>query len=111
MLDCLSAVLLDAIRASPDDDLPRLGLGDWCLDQHDPVVQARGEFIHLQCRLERLGDYEPERPALQRRIEELRDQHQQSWLGSLRGLAAGYSFERGLVVLGLSESSLGKCPL
>ena len=39
--------LLDAIRERPDDDLPRLALADWCMEQPDEATQARGEFI--QC--------------------------------------------------------------
>ena len=28
-------ILLEAIRDNPDDDLPRLALGDWCLEQNN----------------------------------------------------------------------------
>ena len=33
--------LLAAIREAPTDDLPRLALSDWCMEQPDPAMQAR----------------------------------------------------------------------
>jgi len=43
--------LLLAIRAAPEDDLPRLAYADW-LEEHGDA--ARAQFIRLQCRLARL---------------------------------------------------------
>jgi uncharacterized protein (TIGR02996 family) len=71
----LEAALLDAIRETPEDDTPRLALADWLLEQPEPVAEARGEFIHLQCRLKRLPDYEPEWLELSERAEALLEQH------------------------------------
>jgi uncharacterized protein (TIGR02996 family) len=39
------ATFLQAIRAAPDEDAPRLVYADWLEEQGDP----RGEFIRLQC--------------------------------------------------------------
>ena len=41
---------LQAIVEAPDDDTPRLIYADWLEERGDP----RGEFIRLQCRLDRL---------------------------------------------------------
>jgi len=54
--------LLDAIRAAPDDDAPRLVYADW-LDEHGQPERA--EFIRVQCELAR-----QESPALRRREAE-----------------------------------------
>jgi uncharacterized protein (TIGR02996 family) len=50
-----------AIVESPDDDTPRLIYADW-LDDHGDADQAN--LIRVQCRLARLPDDDPERPAL-----------------------------------------------
>src|SRR5262245_24628867 len=59
--------LLDDIRANPDDDLPRLALADWCMEQNDLAMQARGEFIHLRCRAATLPLEHRERLDLEHR--------------------------------------------
>jgi uncharacterized protein (TIGR02996 family) len=53
---------LRAIKESPRDDAPRLILGDW-LQEHgaSEAERARGEFIHLQCRLDPMEAADPER--------------------------------------------------
>ena len=38
-------VLLEAVHETPADDTPLLVLADWCQDQDDPLLQARGEFM------------------------------------------------------------------
>ena len=48
--------LLEAIRASPDDDAPRLVYADW-LEEHGD--QPRAEFIRVQCALARLPQDDP----------------------------------------------------
>jgi uncharacterized protein (TIGR02996 family) len=89
--------LLAAARDAPDDDLPRLALGDFLMEQSDPLDQARGEFIHLQCRLARLAAGEPEREGLQERERELLEANGAAWLN---GLAPGECrFERGFVTV------------
>lgn len=100
--------LLDAIRANPEDDLPRLALADWCLEQPDAATQARGEFIHMRCRAALLPAEDPERAALEARASELRRRHERAWLGGLETLAAGWHFERGMVLLEVTGRSLRK---
>src|SRR5215813_14910898 len=66
---------LEAIRAAPDDDGPRLVYADWLEERGDP----RGEFIRIQCVLEHIADDAPERPDLEAREQELRAAHADTW--------------------------------
>jgi uncharacterized protein (TIGR02996 family) len=93
------AALLEAIRANPEDDLPRLALADWCLEQADPAEQARGEFIHLRCRGATLAPDDPERARLEQRARALREQFESGWLEGLAPLLDGWDFERGCVLI------------
>jgi uncharacterized protein (TIGR02996 family) len=88
-------VFLREIKDRPDDDVPRLVLGDWLQDHGDP----RGEFVHLQVRRARLRETDPEADALYRRERELLRRHALDWLGPLADFASGWSFERGFVHL------------
>jgi uncharacterized protein (TIGR02996 family) len=45
------AAFIDAIRARPDDDLPRLMCADWLREQGE---EDRAEFIQVQCRIAEL---------------------------------------------------------
>ena len=42
------AALLAAIRADPEDDLPRLAFADWLEEQGNPESLTRAEFIRAQ---------------------------------------------------------------
>jgi uncharacterized protein (TIGR02996 family) len=99
----IEAALLAAIRETPDDDTPRLALGDWLMEQPEAVQQARGELIHLQCRLARLPGYDPERPALEAREKALREEHTEAWLDGLSAFVhpGAWMFERGMLGLSL----------
>lgn len=103
--------LLDAIRANPEDDLPRLALADWCLEQADPATQARGEFIHCRCRAAALPVDDPARGRLELRARELRQAHEIDWLGGLDSVVPGWDFERGCVLIEVNRQSLRKYPL
>lgn len=93
--------LLDAIRERPDEDLPRFALADWCMEQPDAESQARGEFIQLRCQAARLRPDDPARRPLELRTRQLREQHEQQWLGPIVKHGDGWDFDRGLVVLEL----------
>ena len=71
---------LAAIREAPDDDTPRLIYADW-LDDHGDADRA--EFIRVQCEAERLGEFDPRRPELEERANELLAAHEKNWLGPL----------------------------
>lgn len=93
--------LLDAIRERPDEDLPRLALADWCMEQPAEATQARGEFIQLRCQAARLAAADPARWDLDARARQLRDRYEAQWLGPVAGQADGWDYDRGLVVVEL----------
>jgi uncharacterized protein (TIGR02996 family) len=97
--------LLDAIRQSPVDDLPRLALSDWCMEQSDDATHARGEMIQLRVRAAASPSGE-ERGAMERRVASLREHYETEWLGGLAPLIAGWDFERGMILVEVTSSSL-----
>ena len=60
-----------AITENPDDDALRLVYADWLEERGNP----RGEFIRLQCALERMSQEDPRRESLQAREQELLAEH------------------------------------
>jgi uncharacterized protein (TIGR02996 family) len=98
--------LLEAIREAPADDLPRLALSDWCMEQTCPAMQARGEWIQARVRSAALPANSPERGRLEQRVQELRQQHEPAWLGGLAPQLAGWDFERGMLLV---EVTRGFC--
>lgn len=92
-----ASALLAAVRANPDDDLPRLVFADW-LDENGDTDRA--EFIRLQVELPRLIDAGDPRWMVDRqRAEELRREHGGRWTGGLRPLYPNSlpAFARGFV--------------
>jgi uncharacterized protein (TIGR02996 family) len=90
--------LLQAVLDEPDADVPRQVLGDYLLDSADANDQARGEFLHVQCRLARAGEGDPERTELEAREALLLPLAPQRWARPFRRHGAkAWSFERGLV--------------
>ena len=87
------AAFLELVRASPEDDLPRLIFADWLDERGDP----RGEFIRIQCALARLPSADPNRPVLLGRDAELIDRHRAEWSEPLKGIAGWAEFRRGFV--------------
>ncbi len=67
---------LSDIRASPDDDGPRLIYADWLEENGHP---ERAEFIRVQIELSRLNDDGPRREALEDRQDELLAAHGDEW--------------------------------
>jgi uncharacterized protein (TIGR02996 family) len=91
-----ASAFVEAIGTDPDDDASRLVYADW-LDDHGEADRA--EFIRLQCRLARLAEDDPDRPALARRERELLHDRRKDWettLPRLKGIKWG-RFERGFV--------------
>ena len=90
------AFLLDIVE-NRDDDTPRRIFADFLLDQTDPVLAARGEFIHAQVALAR-GGLEPERlRQLRQREQQLLEEFGPRWLAplaeDLRLRFAGVTFD------------------
>jgi uncharacterized protein (TIGR02996 family) len=103
--------LLAACRDTPDDDLPRLALADWCLDRSEPDLQARGEFIRAQVQLSRLPKEDPRYRPLYHEIARMERRWRRAWLGELRSLTHRCGFERGLLAVQISGGTLARTPL
>ena len=88
---------LQEIFADREDDTPRRVFADWLLDHHDPVRQARGEFIHLQCDLARRVAGSPRPVELLRRERELLWEHGGAWGGLARFGCVCWEYRRGFV--------------
>jgi uncharacterized protein (TIGR02996 family) len=84
---------LRSILENPDDDTPRLVYADWLEERDDP----RGEFIRVQCRLEKMGGDDPLRSDLEARERDLLARHVEGWVGPLRPWLTGWKFRRGFV--------------
>lgn len=68
--------LLELIRSDMDNPAPRLIYADWLDEQGDP----QGEFIRVQCELEREGLSALKQRWLRQHERELLDEHEQAWL-------------------------------
>lgn len=68
------AALLAAIRAHPDEDVPRLAYADWLTENGRA---EEGEFVRVQCRLAAVAPDDPDHPELLAREDELK-----LWLGA-----------------------------
>ena len=69
------AFLKDVVT-HPDDDFPRLVYADWLEEHGDP---ARAAFIRAQCRLRKLGPFDPERYDLEAAEADLLPKHEKRW--------------------------------
>lgn len=79
--------LLNACRADPVSDLPRLVLADW-LDEHDDP--ARAELLRVQCELAR-PSLDTERVAeLKSRERTLIDANWRAWAGGLHAVCCDW---------------------
>ncbi|MBO0696795.1 MAG: TIGR02996 domain-containing protein [Zavarzinella sp.] len=88
------AALWRAVVAAPHDDAPRLIYADW-LEENGS--SDRAEFIRVQCRLDRLDDHAPERPALEGRERQLWLKNKASWRAPLPRRMRVFPFRRGFV--------------
>jgi uncharacterized protein (TIGR02996 family) len=90
---------VDAIRAQPDHDAPRLAYAAWLRDRGDP----RGEFIDAQVRWDQ-AHVALDMAAMKQhnaRFGQVLRQHQTAWLAPLFALGLQhYSFRRGFVETG-----------
>jgi uncharacterized protein (TIGR02996 family) len=85
--------LLQNVKDHPEDDSPRLILGDWLEEAGDP----RGEFFRLQSQHSPLPeeDEDYELPEPSDREQDLLAQHQADWLGPLQLRVKGpYSWDK-----------------
>ena len=80
----LELELLDAVRATPDDNGPRLVYADWLIERDDP----RGHFIMLQCHPD---------AAMHERAGAILGIHRPTWTGHLPVWARHPHFVRGFI--------------
>lgn len=90
--------LLRAVKDAPDDDTPRLVLADLLEEQGDP----RGEFVRIQCRLAQSPGNDPSCAVLQKRQDELWQQHNGQWAGTV---FSGVKSVRGLLHVSMHAPS------
>lgn len=95
------AAFLADIAEHPDDDAPRLVFADWLEDQGRG---PQGEFIRVQCDLERLGPSDERVPVLRAREYYLVKRYGAGWAGGWLGLhlphlggSRPYHFRRGMM--------------
>lgn len=72
--------LVAAICAHSEEDTPRLVYADWLDENGDP---DRAAFIRLMCRLARLSDYDPDRPAIVEEAGHMLHTHSRRWAAVL----------------------------
>ncbi len=84
---------LQAICEAPDDDTPRLVYADYLDERADP----RGGFIRVQVALATLPEGDERREDLEARERALLEQHEEEWLGPVRGLVQRWTFRRGFL--------------
>jgi uncharacterized protein (TIGR02996 family) len=77
----LGKALEQALVEDPGDLAAHMAYADWLLEQPDPRLGARGEFIQLHLALEDASRSPAERKKLKKRETQLRAQHERDWLG------------------------------
>ena len=86
--------LLNILRASPDDTDTWNVFADWLTEQGD----TRGELVRLEQRLQEPGLSADERSELQRRVDEWKKTHEETWLQGLLLPGATLTWRHGFVV-------------
>src|SRR5262245_34977672 len=107
-----AAAFLEAIRAEPAADAPRLVYADWLDEQGGAADRDRAEFIRVQIALARGTDEDPRRTPLRQREAELLRLYEARWRAELPVLpgVTWVRFERGLMgaVLLHGQDGLGQ---
>ncbi len=88
---------LEAIRETPDDDVPRLIYADWLDEQGGRERSARAAFIRAQCRLVALDEADPKREILEDEEADLLTEYERVWTQPLHGLVEDWRFSRGFL--------------
>jgi uncharacterized protein (TIGR02996 family) len=90
---------LDEIVADPGDLATRRAFADWLMEQADPALQDRGEFIAVQLELADGRSRGARRRALEVRERELLTRYKEEWIQPLMttGIPRRCLFHRGMV--------------
>jgi uncharacterized protein (TIGR02996 family) len=95
----LNHTFLEAVRACPKADEPRIAFADWLEERCDPL----GEFIRVQCLLAQLPTFDARVLELERRERELLAEHEDAWAGTIADCVDFWVFRRGFIEeIGLS---------
>ncbi|MFL5331538.1 MAG: TIGR02996 domain-containing protein [Gemmataceae bacterium] len=89
---------LAAIRANPDDDIPRLIFADYLDERGDP----RGEFIRIQTELAHGHPDDRQQDTLRARERALLTEHEEEWFGPLAEQLYRGWFHRGFLEVSLN---------
>jgi uncharacterized protein (TIGR02996 family) len=85
---------LRAIRAKPEDDLPRLVYAD-ALEESG--ASERAEFIRVQVALANTPEHDPQFRLLEDREHELLGKNEKAWVGTIREHVPEWTWRRGFV--------------
>jgi uncharacterized protein (TIGR02996 family) len=88
---------LQDILAHPDDDAPRLIFADWLEEQGDANSIARAEFIRIQCTVAGRQLSPQQKAKLERRQEQILNEHEREWAHPIRRLLLHWEFHRGFI--------------
>ncbi|MGI9473901.1 MAG: TIGR02996 domain-containing protein [Rubripirellula sp.] len=86
-------LFLEEVLASPEDDAPRLIYADYLEEQGDP----RGEFIRLQCELDRLDSLDTHYLDVLHRCSEILQSHQAEWADGFQHDVRKIGYTRGFI--------------
>ncbi len=89
-----SQPFLRAIRAKPEDDLPRLIYAD-ALEESG--ASERAEFIRVQVALANTAEHDPQFRVLEDREHELLGKHEETWIGRPDSWAQEWTWHRGFI--------------
>ncbi len=93
--------LLAAVKADPDDNMPKLALADWLQEQDDEHDRARGEFLREHVRLRQL----PPDETLADTTSSLWQQHHEAWFGPLRATGFWNNWHRWGLLIGCIDGT------
>ena len=100
-----TAVLLADIAEDPEEDLPRMVLGDLLADRGDP----RGEFIQVEMQLAQ--EQSNQQSHLEQRRRALLGRHALDWLGPFADAARRWEFQRGFLHVEIPAERLSEALL
>lgn len=106
----LEAAFLHEIAHNPNDETAVLVYADWLSEQDDLASVSRGEFLRLESILKR-GKPGPARADLEWQARQLWWDYVEQWLGPLYHAVDHFRYERGLLTVEVSDSTLNQTDL
>jgi uncharacterized protein (TIGR02996 family) len=106
----LETAFLHEIAHNPNDETAVLIYADWLCEQDDPDAASRGEFLRLQSILTR-GKPGPARSDYEWQARQLWWDHIEEWVGPVYHAVDSIRYERGLLTVEVSDSTLAQTDL